>query len=78
MTTPPAPSNHIGKALQAMTLLSLIAGGCLFLIKVGIWIGQVQAPPVAVAVPPAIAVQFDACRALVRALESQTPRKEQP
>jgi hypothetical protein len=78
LTTTSASTNHIGKALQVMALIGAVAGGCAFFVRVGMWIAQVQAPPVAVAVPPAIAAQFDACRALIRALDSQPPQKEHP
>ena len=78
MTTPPSPPDHLGRVQKVASLLAFLAGGAFALIKLGIWIGEMRAPPVAVSVPPELAAQFDACRALVRALEPPPPRKDAP
>jgi hypothetical protein len=78
VTTTPPPTNHLGKAQQALAVLGFLIAGGLGLIRLGMWISEVKAPPAAVALPAELAEEVGACRQLVRVLRAgPVPRREQ-
>ena len=76
---PESTPDHLGKALKAFTAIGFLVGGGLGLIRLGIWIAQVQTPPAPVALPPELAAEVGACRELARILRAgPIPRSNQP
>jgi hypothetical protein len=75
---PAANSDHLGTALKVFTAISFLVGGGFGLIRIGIWIAQVQAPPIPVQVPPELAAEVGACRELARILRAGPLPKETP
>lgn len=62
--------DHLGRAQKALGIVAFLVGGALGLIRLGIWIAEVRAPPVAVSLPPELAAEVGACREVARLLRA--------
>lgn len=70
MTDKQGGGDHLGRAQKVLAIVAFLVGGAMGLVRLGMWIAEVQAPPVPVQLPSELAAEVGACRELARLLRA--------